>query len=331
MEEYELGIIGGGPTGLFATFCAGLRDIKSVTIEGLDTTGGQILKFYPVKKVLDVEGIPEIIGSDLANSLLKQAKLFGNKIVLNSKVTDIKKNPDGKFSIEVNGEDKYLVKAVLMCTGIGSLVPTKLNVDGESNYEDNGVYYAVNSTGPFAGKTVAVIGGGDSGFDWANQIVGVAKKIFVVEYMPVLKALERSVSDLMKTGKGEVILNTAVKEVINDGKKVIGLKIMDRKDNSIKTLPIDSIIVAIGHKIEINSFKSLKFDVMANKIKVNDDYETSIPGIFAAGDLSVSGNKPKVGLLAVGGAEAYMAVNNLKKYINPEASVFGEHSTNLKV
>lgn len=331
MEEYELGIIGAGPTGLFSTFCAGLREIKSITLEGLETTGGQILKFYPVKKVLDVEGIPEIKGVDLANSLLKQAQLFGNKITLNSKVTDIKKDPSGKFILEVNGGDRYLVKAILMCTGIGSLVPAKLDVDGELKYEGVGVHYTVNQTEPFVDKTVAVIGGGDSGFDWANQIVGVAKKIYIVEYLPVLKALERSISDLMSTGKGETILNTAVKEVIGDGKKVTGIKIMDRKDDSIRVLPVDTLIVAIGHKAETNSFKSTTFEVLMNKLKVNEDYQTSVPGIYAAGDLSIFGKKPKVGLLAVGGAEAYEAINNIKKYLNPEASVFGEHSTNIKL
>ncbi len=331
MEEHDLGIIGAGPTGLFATFCAGLREINSITLEGLETTGGQILKFYPVKNVLDVEGIPEIKGIDLANALLKQAQLFKNKIVLNSKVTDIKKNQDGRFILEVNGQDMYRVRAILMCSGIGSLVPTKLNIDGETKYDERGVYYTVSKTEPFANKTVAVIGGGDSGFDWANQIVSVSKKIYIVEYMPVLKALERSVSDLMNTGKGEIVLNTAIKEVIGDGDKVTGIKIMDRKDDSVRTLPIDALIVAIGHKAETNSFKSTKFDVLMNKLKVDDGYQTSVSGVYASGDVSISGNKPKVGLLAVGGAEAYEAINNIKKFLNPEASTFGEHSTNIKL
>lgn len=126
MEEYELGIVGAGPTGLFATFCAGLREINSITLEGLENTGGQVLKFYPIKDVLDIEGIPKIKGMDLAASLLKQAETFNNKIVTNSKVTDIKSDA-GKFILEVNGSDAYSVKAILLCTGIGSLFPTKLN------------------------------------------------------------------------------------------------------------------------------------------------------------------------------------------------------------
>lgn len=331
MEEYELGIIGAGPAGLFATFCAGLREIKSITLESLETTGGQILKFYPVKDVLDVEGIPKIKGIDLASGLLKQAQAFGNKIVTNSKVTDLRKNADGKFIIEVNGADAYIVKAVLMCTGIGSLVPTKLGVEGEDKYDGNGIYYTVNDTKPFENKAVAIVGGGDAGFDWANQISNVVKSITVIEYAPSLKAAERSISDLMKTGKANIMLNTAVKAVLGNGKILKQLRLMDRKDNSIKDADFDSVIVAIGHKTETNTFKSLQFDVFMNRLKVNDDFMTSMSGIYAAGDISISNNKPKMGLLAVGGAEAYAAINNIKKYVNPEASVFGEHSTNLKV
>ncbi len=330
MEEHDLCIIGGGPTGLFATFCAGLREIESITLEGLDTTGGQILKFYPVKDVLDVAGIPKTKGIDLASAMLKQAEAFNGKIVNNSKVTDIKKNPDGRFTLEVNGQDKYIAKAVLMATGIGSLVPTKLNVADEDKYVDSGIYYTVNSTEPFKNKRVAVIGGGDSGFDWANQVAGVASKIYIVEYLTALKAAERSVSDLMKTGKAEVILNTAVKCVSGDGKVLKKLTITDRKDNSSRDLDIDVLIVAIGHKVETNSFKSMKFEILMNRIKVDDDFLTNIPGVYAAGDICISGNKPKMGLLAVCAADAYTAINNIKKYLNPQASVFGEHSTNLK-
>ena len=331
MEDYELVIIGGGPTGLFATFCAGLREIKSVTLESLETAGGQILKFYPVKDVLDVEGIPSIKGEDLAAALLKQATRFGNKIVVNSKVTDIKKDGTGGFIVEVNSQDAYHCKAVLIAAGIGSLVPKKLNVPGEEEYVEKGVYYTVTDLDAFEGKTVAIIGGGDAGFDWANQISSVASKIYMIEYMPAIKAMESSISNLMKTGKGELILNTAVKSLEGDGNKLTSLDLMDRKTNSIKKLNVDATIVAIGHKTEGNSFKSVTFDSFMNRIKVNDDRETKIPGIYAAGDVATFENKPTMGLIAVDGAEAYTAINNIKKYLNPSASVFGEHSTELNL
>jgi thioredoxin reductase (NADPH) len=329
MEDYELVIIGGGPTGLFATFCAGLREIKSVTLESLETTGGQILKFYPIKEVLDVEGIPAITGKDLAAALFKQATRFGNKIVVNSKVTDIKKDSLGGFIVEVNSQDAYHCKAILIAAGIGSLVPKKLNVPGEEDYSEKGVYYTVTNLDIFKGKTVAIIGGGDAGFDWANQISSVVNKIYIIEYMPAIKAMESSVSNLIKTGKAELIVNTAVKSLEGDVNKLTDLNLIDRKTNSIKKLNVDAVVVAIGHKTEGNSFKSVTFDVFMNRIKVNDDRETNVPGIYAAGDVATSENKPTVGLIAVDGAEAYTAINNIKKYLNPSASVFGEHSTEL--
>ncbi len=330
MEEYELGIVGAGPTGLFATFCAGLREINSITLEGLENTGGQVLKFYPIKDVLDIEGIPKIKGMDLAASLLKQAETFNNKIVTNSKVTDIKSDA-GKFILEVNGSDAYSVKAILLCTGIGSLFPTKLNADGEEAYAGKGVYYSVNALEPFKNKKVAVVGGGDSGFDLANQISSVVDKIYILEYGTAVKAAERSVADLKGTGKAEIMTDTEVKEISGDGQTVRKIQVLNRQTNSETTLDISAVIVAIGHKTETNTFKSIKFDTFANKLEVDDNYSTSIPGIYAAGDACTSGNRPKMGLLAVGGSEAYMAINSIKKYLNPSASIYGEHSTNLKL
>lgn len=330
MEEYELAIIGGGPTGLFSTFCAGLRDIKSVTLEALSEASGQILKFYPVKDVLDVPGIPSIKGMDLSKALITQAKLFGAEITLNSKVTDVRKDGEN-FLIEVNGESKYKSKAVLICTGIGSLRPTKINVPGEDIYEEKGVYYSVIDREAFSGKTVAVIGGGDAGFDWANQIIDSCKKIYIVEYMQNVKAMERSVNDLLKTGKAEILTSFEVKEIIGDGSKVSSLKIAGVKTGEVKNLAVDSVIVAIGHKTEPYSLKSLDIELVNKKIKVDENMSTNVPGIYAAGDCAVFSSRPKMGLLAVCFSDAYMAVNNIKRYLNPASSVFGEHSTNLKL
>ncbi|WP_367181928.1 NAD(P)/FAD-dependent oxidoreductase, partial [Ferroplasma sp.] len=106
MEDYDLVIIGAGPTGLFATFLAGLRDIKSVTLEALDYTGGQIPELYPEKMVYDVQGIPRINATELRDRMYEQAKLFDGEIKLSSKVTDIIPD-DGKFTVEVNGENAY--------------------------------------------------------------------------------------------------------------------------------------------------------------------------------------------------------------------------------
>ena len=118
MNNYDLVIIGAGPTGLFATFLAGLRDINSITLEALDYTGGQIPELYPEKMVYDVQGIPKINAMELRDKMYEQAKLFDGEIKLGAKVTDIIPNND-QYIIEVNGTKEYNCKAILICTGIG--------------------------------------------------------------------------------------------------------------------------------------------------------------------------------------------------------------------
>lgn len=332
MEKHDLVIVGAGPTGLFATFCAGLRDIESLTLESLDTPGGQIPKFYPIKMVYDMAGIPGIEGKDLAEALYKQAQLFHAKIVTNSKVTDVKQNQDGTFTLEVNGQPAYTSKSVLLTTGIGSLTPKKMKVDGEDQYAEKGVYYSITSMDVFKGKRVAVVGGGDAGFDSANQVSGVAQKIYVLEYSEVIRAAERDVEELKSTGKAQILTNSAVQKVIGDGSKVTQLLVINRKTNETTTLDVDVVVVAIGHNAEPHAFKSLNLETfMERYVKVTDDFQTSVKGVFAAGDVCQTKNAIKLGLLAVGAAEAYAAVDNVKKYLNPNASMFGQHSTNLNL
>ena len=330
MENHELAIIGGGPTGLFATFCAGIRSIESITLEALDVLGGQIIGFYLMKDVLDMAGVPRIKGAELQKQLVDQANMFGTTIVTGVRVTDIRKEQDG-FVIEINGRDSYTTKAVLICTGIGSLAPTPIGVPGEMEYLDKGVFYTVTDTGPFTDRVVAIIGGGDSGFDWANQIVGVAKRIHIVEALPKVKAMERSVNDLMETGKGEIHVSTLVNEVIGDGAHVTGITAMDRISGVRSHMDVDAVIVAIGLKTKGNTFKTMRLQTVLNRIRVNHEYETSVPGVYAAGDTCLFGDSPKPALLATCAAEAYGAINSIKKYLTPTASVLDSHSTDVKL
>ncbi|MCW1294212.1 MAG: NAD(P)/FAD-dependent oxidoreductase, partial [Candidatus Parvarchaeota archaeon] len=131
MVDFELIIIGAGPTGLFATFAAGLRNIKSLTLEALDSAGGQLVELYPEKMVYDMPGIPKIRADSLSQQMYEQAIMFKNEIRFSSKVTDIKQLPDKTFQVEVNGKEYITCQAVLICSGVGSFVPNKLGVEGE--------------------------------------------------------------------------------------------------------------------------------------------------------------------------------------------------------
>ncbi len=332
MEEVELVIIGAGPAGLFATFCAGLRAIKSVTLEGLETYGGQMHELYPEKKVYDIQGIPKMVSSELAKKMYEQATMFNPKIVFNSDVTDIIPTEGGRFILEVNGEQAYESKAVLICAGVGYFTPNKLNVEGEGTYADKGVYYKVKSIADFKDDRVIIVGGGDSAFDYALQIEPVVKSVIIAQHNGILKAAESSITAAKEKPKIRVMLNTEIKKIFGNGEKVNKVDILDNVSKTSSYLDVDSVIVAIGHKANPNIFKSITFESVNERyIKVDTNYKTNIDGIYAAGDIADVSNEPKFALLAVGGAEAYVAINNIKKYLSPQSSLNGEHSSNLNL
>lgn len=330
MEDTDLIIIGAGPTGMFATFCAGLREINSITLESLDRHGGQMLELYPEKVVYDVQSVPKMKAIDLSNKMYEQSMLFKKRIEFNSKVTDIIPE-NGRFTIEVNNQRKYTSKAVLICGGVGDFHPNKLGVDGEEEYEGKGLYYAVKSVDDFKDKTVAIIGGGDSAFDYQMQISPVCKKTYIIQHNNTFKAAESSVDAVKRDSNADIIMNTDVKKINGDGKTVKSIELFDNTNKTSKTLEVDAIVVAIGYKVNPSVFKSLPIETNNRYIKVDHNYKTSIDGVYAAGDIANVTDEPKFALISVGGAEAYIAINNIKKYISPNSSLFGGHSSSLKI
>ncbi len=331
MQEKDLVIIGAGPTGLFATFCACLRGIDSLTLESLDLPGGQMRELYPEKFVYDIAGIPKKNAISIANDLYTQAQELGGNIAFKSHVTDIVQRDDSRFDIEIDGTKQYIAKAILVCTGIGLFTPNKLNVPGESEYADKGVYYTVKSLDLFKDKKVAIIGGGDAAFDWAEEILPFASAVCIVEKNAEIRAAENTVKTVTADKKTSVFVNSITKEVSGDGSKVTSVVLHKTDTNQDVNVPCDAIIIAIGHKTQPNAFKSVKLENDGRYVKVDEKYSTNVKGIFAAGDIANLSFEPKFALLAVDFAEAYEAINWIKQYVSPQASLSGGHSSNLKL
>jgi thioredoxin reductase (NADPH) len=332
MKEVELVIIGAGPTGLFATFCAGLRAINSVTLESLDNYGGQMKELYPEKIVYDVQGTPKMVSAQLVEKMYEQSQTFKSPVILNSNVTDIAQNSDKTFNVEVDGELAYKSRAILICAGIGKFSPNKLNVEGEDKYNGRGVYYGAKSPSSFKDKRIIIVGGGDSAFDYALQLEQFAKSIIIVQHNEVLKAAEDSILMAKKSQKIKIILNTEIKRIIGNEKTVTRVALFDVIVKKESLIDLDSVIIATGHKASPNVFKSLSLETSSDRyIKVDTNYKTNIEGVYAAGDIANVTNEPKFALLIVGGAEAYIAVNNIKKYLSPSSPLFGGHSSSAGI
>jgi ferredoxin/flavodoxin---NADP+ reductase len=328
MDLYDITIIGGGPTGLFGSFYAGLRGLKTKVIDVLPELGGQLTALYPEKYVYDVAGHPKILAKDLAKNLGTQSQLFKQTLCLGEKVAMIQRAADDSaWQVVTDKTSEHYSKSLLLALGAGACVPKKLDIDYNHDFESNSVFYAVKNKEKFRDKNVLIVGGGDSAVDWANEFSVLAKHVTLIHRRDQFRAVQTSVEE-MKRNKVDVKTFYEMKE-IKGTDHVESVVIFDNRTGKEETIPVDAITINIGFVINLDFLKTwgLKMDV--NAITVNEKMETNLPGVYAAGDIAA--HPAKLKLIATGAAEAATAVNFACTYINPSAKVFPGHSSNLNL
>lgn len=325
-ELFDLIIIGGGPTGLFSAFYAGMRQLKVKVIESMPQLGGQLSALYPEKYIYDVAGYPKIKAQELVENLKEQMLQFNPVVVLNQSVAAVEKNAKN-FILTSNTGVKHRSKAIVITAGVGAFQPRRLNVADAGSYENKNIHYFVKDINQFEDKKVGVCGGGDSAFDWALTLEPIAKEVSIIHFQDKFTAHEYSVTQVMKS---RINLKTPyyIKQVIEGERDNINSILLEnRKNNEKELLEVDELIVNYGFVSSIGPIKEWNLNLDKNKILVNSHMETSIEGIYAAGDIATYPGKVK--LIATGFGEAPIAVNNAKKYIDPTSKVQPLHSTSV--
>jgi thioredoxin reductase (NADPH) len=328
MDLYDITIIGGGPTGLFGSFYAGLRGLKTKVIDVLPELGGQLTALYPEKYVYDVAGHPKILAKDLAKALGVQAQLFKATMVLGEKAIDLKRENE-TWKIITDGGNEHYTKSLLLALGAGACVPKKLDIDYDKGLEGESVFYAVKNKEKFRDKNVLIVGGGDSAVDWANEFSQIANIVVLIHRRDQFRAVQTSVEE-MKHNQVDVKTFYELKQINANGNgKVDGVVIFDNRTGKEEAINCDAILINVGFVINLDFLKAwgLKMDV--NAIAVNEKMETNLPGIYAAGD--ICSHPAKLKLIATGAAEAATAVNFACTYVNPTAKAFPGHSSNLNL
>lgn len=327
MDVYDITIIGGGPTGLFGAFYAGLRGLKTKVIDVLPELGGQLTALYPEKYVYDVAGHPKILAKDLAKNLATQSNLFKPAISSGEKVTSLVKVDDSTWQVVTDKSSDHYTKTVLLALGAGACVPKKLDIEYNHAFENDSIFYAVKNKERFRDKNVLIIGGGDSAVDWANEFSLLAKNVTLIHRRDQFRAVQTSVEE-MKRNKIDIKTFYELKEI--KGKdRVEGAVIFDNRTGKEEALDLDAIVINIGFVINLDFLKSWGLKMEVNAITVNEKMETNLPGVYSAGDIAA--HPAKLKLIATGAAEAATAVNFACTYINPTAKLFPGHSSNLNL
>jgi len=331
-EIFDVTIIGAGPTGLFAAFYSGLREMRTKVIEALPEPGGQLAVLYPEKMIYDVPGHPKILAQDLVRALMAQVALFEPTFVYGERVETLTRVAAGGEEVWRLGTDDgpHLSRTVLISGGIGAFQPTKIDKPGVSDFEGHGVHYFVKDKRPFRGKRILVVGGGDTAVDWCLNLKDWAKDIMLIHRRDQFRAHEASLGALRASGI-PVLTYHEVKRVYGDG-RVQGATIFDNRTGVEQELEIDAVLVNIGFKAALGPIESWGLELADNRhIRTDGFMETNLKGVFAAGDIAaVDGSEP-LNLIVTGFGQAAVAANAARRAISPDARLFPGHSSELKL
>lgn len=274
---YDAIIIGGGPAGLTAAIYTSREGLQTLLLEKM-ACGGRVALTDHIE---NWPGTPDgANGMDLMEKFKQQATKFGTQITEFSEVTKVE--PLGKAVKVVTNVSSYTGKTLIVATGS---TPKKLNVPGEDKFYGKGVSYCATCDGPFyKGKDVAVIGCGDSGLQEGESLLGFAKSVTFITYRSFMKARQSLQERVKKKPNAKFLLNY-ITTSLNGDKAVTSITMKERQTNEEKKIDVQGVFVYIGFIANTNFLQGVVNLDSAGCIVTNDDMQTSVPGIYAAGDV----------------------------------------------
>ena len=301
MSNYDLIIIGGGPAGMTAGIYASRLGLKTLLIT--KSFGGQMAK--KAVNIKNYPGFESIPGIELVQKMENHLKSQKIDIKMDEITKVEKKNKD--FLVSSKSKKEFQAKAVILASGAD---PRPLEVPGEKEFIGKGLSYCAVCDGPlFKDKVVAVIGGGNAGFETAIFLAQYAKKIYILEYASKPRADATNQEIVKKAGKTEIITNAALKE-IKGNEFVSSIIYEDRKTGKEKTLKVQGVFVEIGYQPATSYVRGLVDFNERDEIKVDHETcQTKTSGLFAAGDVNV-GSAKQIVIAAGEGAKAAIAAYN---------------------
>jgi len=329
-EIKDMTIIGGGPTGLFASFYAGMRGATAQIVDTLPQLGGQLTALYPEKYVFDVGGYRQILAKDLVTALADQAGQFNFPSFLNQHVTGLEEE-DGHFVL-VTDTDRFPSRAVIIAAGIGAFTPRRLPQACAEPWYGRGIFDNVADPEAFRDQRIVIIGGGDTAFDWAHQLRDRAAAVTLVHRSDKYRAHGATVAEVqaaVEAGQTTLLPFHELHDVLSEDDRLTGVTLRDVKTKETRDVEADSVLPMLGFVSDIGPLATWGLTLEKNEIVVNSMMETGRPGVYAAGDITTYPGKLK--LIATGFGEAAAAVNQAFHWIYPEKKVNPGHSSNMAV
>ncbi|ESX98294.1 NAD(P)/FAD-dependent oxidoreductase [Mesorhizobium sp. LNJC405B00] len=320
-------IVGAGPVGLFAVFELGLFDMKCHLIDILDRPGGQCAELYPEKPIYDIPGWPSISAQGLVDKLLEQIHPFKPDFTFNRMVSSLEKLDDGSFRVTTDENEVFEAKVVVIAAGGGSFQPKRPPIPGIEAYEGRSVFYSVRRMEEFRGHDLVIVGGGDSALDWTLNLQPVAKSVTLVHRRAEFRAAPDSVNKMyaMQEMKQLEFRVGQVSGLTGADGELASATIKGGPDGDIE-VPCTRMLPFFGLTMKLGPIAEWGLNLHENLIPVDTEkFQTSVPGIFAVGDINWYPGKLK--LILSGFHEVALMAQAAKRIISPGERIIFQYTT----
>jgi thioredoxin reductase (NADPH) len=329
--EADAVIVGAGPVGLFQVFELGLLEIKAHVIDSLAYPGGQPIELYPDKPIFDIPAVPVCTGKELTDNLLKQIEPFGATFHFGQEVSVVEKQEDGRFFVETSKGTRFLTKTIFIAAGVGAFQPRTLKVDGLEKFDGSHLFYRVKNPADFAGKNLVIVGGGDSALDWTLDFVKdsphKAESVILIHRRDGFKAAPASVAkmkELCDAYEMQFIVGQVTGYEEKEG-QLSGVKVTGA-DGVTRVVPLDVLLVFFGLSPKLGPIADWGLQIERKQLVVDTEkFSTSVPGIFAVGDINTYPGKKK--LILSGFHECALAAFGAAPFIFPEKRIHLQYTT----
>lgn len=324
--ETDAVIIGAGPIGLFAVFELGLVDVKAHVVDILDKPGGQCAELYPEKPIYDIPGLPSVTGQELVDRLLQQIEPFGATFHLGERVDILERLPDDRFRLKTDAGTEFITKVVVIAAGGGSFTPKRPPLNGIEAFEGTSVLYSVRRMETLRGKSVLIVGGGDSALDWTLNLQPLAKSLTLLHRRDEFRAAPHSVAKMRElVDKGDVRLMIGQVTALHGAGDQLEGATVKTKDGE-ERIEVDAMLPFFGLTMKLGPVADWGISLHENLIPVDTEkFETSEKGIFAVGDINTYPGKLK--LILSGFHEVALMAQQAAKYVFPGKKMMFQYTT----
>ena len=277
-RTFDVLVLGGGPAGSSAAIYSARKGLKVAMVA--ERIGDQVKETVGIENLISV---PNTTGNQLADNLRTHLTHYPIELFENRRIESVSLFGADK-QVKVKGGEVFVAPAVIIATGAGW---RRLNVEGEAEYIGRGVAFCPHCDGPFyAGKEVAVVGGGNSGIEAAIDLSAICKKVTVIEFMDELKADKVLQDKAHSLPNIEILTSTQTTKVVGNGEKVTALQLKNRQNDEEHTLSLDGVFVQIGLSANSKPFAGDLEMTRIGEIVIDAHCRTNVPGVYAAGDVS---------------------------------------------